>query len=180
MFCDKHLVAPAGQRGGWLSAYKRRLAMGKTAQAQPIDASNITPRLWMGGVPPFDQDLPKVDALVLAAREHQPAGLQFHGFVYRCPLVDDHLEKAELLSAMMCAQTTAQLLLAGKTVLVTCAQGRNRAGLIAGFALGYVTRLTADEIIDLIRKRRKLGGVLANDAFCGYLRKYIDGGRKPR
>ncbi len=139
-----------------------------------LDASNIAPRLWMGSKPPFDRDLPKVDMLVLAARELQPASAAFHGQIYRCPLIDDHLELDSIARALQCAHTVAKFLLQKKTVLVTCSQGRNRSGLITGLALGYITRMKADEIVDLIRARRKTSGVLSNEAFVGYLRKYID------
>lgn len=147
-----------------------------------VDASNIAPRLWMGSRPPIDRDLPKIDLLVLAAREFQPTKAQmvFHGSVYHCPLVDDHLELADIASALQCAHTVAQVLLQKKSVLVTCSQGRNRSGLITGLALGYVTRMTGDQIIDLIRSRRSGTGVLSNQAFCGYLRKYIDGDRRKK
>ena len=148
--------------------------------AERLDASNIAPRLWMGSKPPFDRDLPKVDLLVLAAREVQPTQLAFHGTVYRCPLVDDHLELGAIAQALQCAHTVAQVLLQKKTVLVTCSQGRNRSGLITGLALGYVTRMTGDQIIELIRSRRSVSGVLSNQAFCGYLRKYIDGDRRKK
>ena len=142
-----------------------------------LDASNIAPRLWMGGRPPFDRDLPKLDVLVLCARELQPAQTAFHGLVYRCPLVDDHLELDAISRALVCAHTVAQIILQKKTVLVTCSQGRNRSGLVVGFALGYLTRMTAEQIVEHIRRRRKTNGVLSNEAFVGYLQKYVDGKR---
>lgn len=144
-----------------------------------LDASNIAPRLWMGGKPPFDRDLPRIDVLALCARELQPAQVAFHGHVLRCPLIDDHLDKTMISRALMTAHTVAQCLLQRKSVLVTCSQGRNRSGLIVGLALGYITRMTADQLVDLIRTRRRISGVLSNEAFVEYLRRYVDGKRKP-
>ncbi len=150
-------------------------------EAKPIalDANNIAPRLWIGGEPPLDHDLPRIDMLVLCAREIQPAKTAFHGIVYKVPLIDDVLPLGMVSQAMLAAHTVARALLQKKTVLVTCSHGRNRSALIAGLALGYVTRMTADQIVELIRQRRKTSGVLSNEAFVGYLRKYIDGKRRP-
>ncbi len=179
LFCEKHILSPTGQRGGWLSAHKRKQSIVQNP-TERLDASNIAPRLWMGGKPPFDKDLPKIDMLVLAARELQPQQVAFHGSVYRCPLVDDYLELDDIGRALMCAHTVATMLLAKKSVLVTCSAGKNRSGLITGLALGYIVpRMTSDDIIRLIRLRRGIPGVLANPAFLGYLKKYIDGKKPP-
>lgn len=173
LFCDPHSRAPAGQRGGWLSAHKRKLAMVKDSK-EPLDAHNISRGLWMGGVPPYDRDLPKVDALFLCAREHQPARLAFHGIVYRCPLIDDYLEPSQITQALMAGHAAAQLIAARKTVLITCSMGRNRSGLVTGFALGYLTRMPSADIVTLIRARRKIEGVLSNPAFVEYLKRYLN------
>lgn len=182
VFCDIHIRAPSGQRGGWLSAYRRKQSMVDQPAMEQVrlDASNIAPRLWMGAKPPFDRDLPKIDILVLAARELQPAKTAFHGALYHCPLVDDHLELTDIARALQCAHSVAAALLAKQSVLVTCSQGRNRSGLITGLALGYITRMTADQIIDHIRRRRTTSGVLSNQAFVEHLRKYIDGDRRKK
>lgn len=151
-----------------------------TGGERALDASNIAPRLWMGAEPPFDLDLPKVDVLVLCAQELQPARLAFHGTVLRCPLIDDYLEQSDIARALMTAHRVATLLVQNLRVLVTCAQGKNRSGLITGFALGHVTRMSADQIIELIKKRRNVSGVLSNQAFVGYLQKYVGDRRAPK
>ncbi len=154
------------------------MVAGQAKDDAVLDASNIARRLWIGGRPPFDRDIPDVDMLVLCAREHQPQPIAFHGLVYRCPLVDDHLDLSSISRALLAAHTVARVLLQKKTVLVTCSQGRNRSALVAGMALGYVTKMTADQIVELVRARRKISGVLSNEAFVGYLRKYVDGKRR--
>src|SRR5690242_1643176 len=96
-----HLLAPAGQRGGWLSAHKRRLERGGAApHDQPIDMSNITPRLWVGGRPPFDRDLPDFDVLVLCAQELQPPELAFRRELVRAPLPDATLTTPQIRTAL--------------------------------------------------------------------------------
>lgn len=173
VLCATHMKAPIGQRGGWVSAHRRKLKV-----AQMLDVSNISPRLWMGGAPPFDKDLPAVDILVLCARELQPTTLAFHGEVLRCPLIDDYLEPTDLKLALDTAHTVATQIVAGKRVLVTCAQGRNRSGLVTGLALGKITLMSHDQIIALIRRRRGIPGVFSNEAFTGYLKRFIGAGRQ--
>src|SRR5690349_1357478 len=113
LFCRVHEQAPGVQRGGWLSAERRRLRMATsqrvdtsgivTLQDQKLDASNVATRLWIGGRPPFDRDLPGFDLLVLCARELQPDHVAFHGTVIRCPLRDDILDHPELTRAVLTA-----------------------------------------------------------------------------
>lgn len=169
-FCERHSRAPAVQRGGWLSAFKRK------SQSVAIDASNIATRLWVGGAPPVTLDMPSVDMLVLCAREIQPAQLAFHGHVLRCPIIDDVLSDNELRMVLQASGRVAKLLSAKRRVLVTCAQGRNRSALVAALALGRITRYSADQLIDLVRKRRRTD-CLTNPYFREVLVKYVGAGR---
>lgn len=168
VFCAGHMSAPAGKRGGWLSAYRRAQRRGS---GTVIDASNIAKRLWMGSAPPSDRDLPNFDVVVLCALEYQPITMAFHGPVVRCPITDDIPSPRELEQAVGAARQTASALVAGKTVLVTCAQGRNRSGLVTGLALGLVTRMRGKTIVDLIRTRRP--SALTNPHFVRVLERLI-------
>lgn len=170
-FCAKHAAAPAGQRGGWLSAYRRALARGHGAT---LDASSVARRLWIGAAPPFDRDLPDFDVLVLTALEHQPTEPAFHGVVVRCPLVDGPLAPPEITRALTCGKSVAKALADGRRVLVTCHAGRNRSALVAGLGLGLVTRMTADQIVELIRARRRQDA-LSNPYFVKILKTYVPG-----
>ena len=171
-FCGEHGKAPATRRGGWLSAEKRRRELVK------IDASNIAPRLWVGGRPREELDMPQIDTLVLCAREIQPAQLAFHGRVIRCPLPDSELTRRELELALLGSKLVAKALVDRERVLVTCAMGLNRSAFVASLALGRVTTLSADAIIELVRARRD-AGALGNQHFCGHLREIIGSGRVP-
>lgn len=179
VFCAAHLRAPAGQRGGWLSAEKRRRQRANDpTMTTPLDASNIARRLWVGGKPPFDRDLPDFDVLVLCAQELQPERLAFHGTVIRCPLPDAALSPAELERAVAASRSLAERLIAHDRVLVTCAMGINRSALVTSLALGRCTRMSAQTIITLIRTRRH-SECLSNQHFCDILHRFIGKGRAP-
>lgn len=175
MFCRVDEGAPAGKRGGWLSAYKRRQ---RAAGGDVIDASNIVRRLWIGAKPPADRPLPTFDTVVLCAEEYQPRMPHVHD-VLRVPLQDAMLDPAGLELALLAAREVAQRLSSGKTVLVTCYAGRNRSALVAGLGLGLVTRMTADQIIQLVRARRR-PDCFTNAHFRAYMKAFIGAGRVPR
>lgn len=179
LFCARHMLAPAARRGGWLSAWKRAR---ERAAAQPeevaMDMSNISPRLWVGARPPFDRDLPDFDVLVLCAQEIQPAVLGFGRQVLRVPLPDSALTTEETRRALIGGRRVAEALVAGNRVLVTCQQGMNRSALVASLALGHVTRMTAPQIITLVRSRRTPGvpadqGALRNPHFCDLIGRFV-------
>lgn len=178
LFCRPHELAPAAQRGGWLSAEKRRRAMGASKEIA-LDASNIVKRLWVGSVPPFDRDLPDFDTLVLCARELQPERIVFGRQVIRVPIPDNALTSDELRRALAGGRQVAASLAAGKRVLVTCHAGLNRSALVASIGLGMVTRMQPAEIIDLMRARRS-PEALGNRFFCDYIMRFIGAARKPR
>ncbi len=90
-------------------------------------------RLAQGGAPPPHARLP-FDVVVLAAMEYQP---DLPGYrVLRVPLDDgpppDHATRVVIRGA---ARRVADCVRAGDRVLVTCWQGKNRSGVIAGLAL---------------------------------------------
>lgn len=156
--------APAGARGGWMSAFRRSQ---KRVAGSSMDASLIAKRLWIGSVPPFDRDLPTFDVLTLCALEHQPPVTAFHGSLIRCPITDGPLSPRELEYTDAAATFVARALVSGKTVLVTCHAGRNRSALVTGLALGRVTRMKGKTIVDLIRARRP--NALSNQHFARIL-----------
>jgi len=183
LFCRAHEAAPAAQRGGWLSAEKRRRKLAASSE-EVLDASCITPpspgsrsngslrSLWVGGKPPFDRDLPGLDVLALCARELQPDHVAFHGYVIRCPLPDAELSSLEVRYALQAAKLIADSLAVRRRVLVTCAQGINRSALVASLALARVTRLSADDLIRVMRSRRH-PSALFNPHFQGLLRQFV-------
>jgi len=165
-FCEHHAQAPAGQRGGWLSAAKRK----------PYDASAISPRLWIGAKPPFDRDLPTVDLLVLCAVELQPERLAFHGRVLRCPLPDSELDVGQAKMALAASVVVAKTIAQGQRALVTCAAGLNRSALVVAFTLGHLTTMDSERVIAHIRKHRR-PDALNNRHFQKFIHRVIGDGR---
>lgn len=141
-----------------------------------LDASNIVPRLWIGGRPPFDRDLPQFDVLVLCARELQPAQVAFHGRLIRCPVEDGVLSMDDIRNVLSSARAVADSLVARRQILVTCAAGLNRSVLVASLALSRITRLGTDDLIHLMRRRRN-PCALYNQHFQDLLRQFVGRGR---
>lgn len=175
LFCRRHELAPAAQRGGWLSAEKRRRKMAGSA-TDKLDASQVFMRLWVGSQPPFDRDLPDFDMLVLCAQELQPAHVEFHGRVVRCPVPDGVLEPRQIARVLMTSRAVAQALAAGQRVLVTCQAGINRSALVASLALARVTRMSAEELVVLMRRARN-PQALFNPHFREIIANLVGSGR---
>ncbi len=91
--------------------------------------------LAQGSRPPVGVRLP-FDVIVLAAWEYQP---EMPGYeVMHVPLDDEFEEPVtaeDRTRIQGAARTVARRVRAGRRVLVTCHQGRNRSGVIAGLAL---------------------------------------------
>lgn len=123
--------------------------------------------LAQGSAPPPGIPLP-FDVIVLAAMEYQP---DLPGYeVIRVPLDDgpppDSATRGLIRAA---AREIAARVRAGKRVLVTCWQGRNRSGVLAGLALvelGFPRSLAVSRI-------RRLRNGLTNAHF----RAMVNGGR---
>jgi len=164
--CVLHAKAPAGQRGGWLSAAKRK----------PYDATVVSPRLWIGAKPPLDKDLPGVDLLVLCAAEVQPDQLAFHGTVLRCPIPDAELDAAQVRLVMQTAVAVAKAIVTRKRVLVTCRLGLNRSALVIALALHQLTTMSGQEIVEHIRRQRSLSA-LSNKHFVQLVKGVVGDGR---
>lgn len=165
-FCEVHAKAPAGQRGGWISAAKRK----------PYDATVIAPRLWIGSQPPFDVDLPRIDTLVLCARELQPDALAFHGPVLRCPIPDAELDAVQVAIVAKAAVSVAKAIVSGQRVLVTCRMGLNRSALVVALALHQLTTMDAKQVVAHIRRKRN-ADALSNAYFVSIIDRIVGDGR---
>lgn len=119
-----------------------------------IDRNEILPRLWMGSAPEPRDSLRGIDVWIACTREHPPALPRFKGRRIRVKLVDDHLDPQEILAAQKGAVAAAKALKAGQCVLVTCAAGLNRSGLVTAFTLRLVTRMHPNEVLATIRTKR--------------------------
>lgn len=141
------------------------------SKTETLDASNLVRRLWLGAKPPFDRQLP-FDVLVLCAQELQPSSMPFAGRVLRPAIPDAPLSQGELSRVLLSSRAVAASLMAGRKVLVTCADGMGRSALVAGLGLGFCTNMGPDEVVDLIRRRRS-DGCLRNQYFVDVLRRLI-------
>jgi hypothetical protein len=139
---------------------------------EEIDATRLTDRLYIGGMPTEGRVLARAgfSGLVLCAAEHQPSSRRFPGlrWVGHCPLFDWQIEPPEIDMAMAGATAVVDMWERGERLLVTCAQGRNRSGLVCAMALNLITCMPAADCIRLVRRMREpdIGApVLANKSF---------------
>lgn len=131
-----------------------------------LDATRIVSHVYQGSMPPLGHEVRRCgfDALVLAAREYQPPAVEFPGVVVvHAPIDDAVLTRDEWRTAKHAAVRVERLVRSGARVLITCAMGRNRSGLITALALKLLTRKRNDEIVALIRACR--AGALTNQTF---------------
>lgn len=132
--------------------------------------SKIVTGLFQGGYPLSNPAEDGFDALVLCAEEYQPEAEHFPGVeVIHAPMVDDQIDLETIERASVAAAKVADLVRDGKArkVLVTCAAGKNRSGLVAGLILHDLYGLSGGEAVAVIRAKRP--GALSNDSFAEFL-----------
>lgn len=137
-----------------------------------IDATRIAPRLYQGGAPHTGRVLAAtgIHVLVLCAEEIQPAAACFPGVkVIHAPNDDSGSPPtvAQLQDAIAAAAEVETWWRWGCRVLVTCAQGRNRSGLVTALVLRGLSGRPSRECIAHIQQRR--AGALTNPHFCRFL-----------
>jgi protein-tyrosine phosphatase len=112
--------------------------------------------LAIGSAPPPDAGLKRFDVVVFTAREYQPPEADFPprspDFIH-APLHDARPTPDEVQIAVVAGVDVAELVRSGKTVLVTCWQGRNRSGLVTALALCELDD-TAFTAISKVRQAR--------------------------
>lgn len=139
-----------------------------------MDANEIYPGLWMGGHTHAREPGPAFDLRVLAAMELPHDDARLAHVAISVPLDDRDVpvttEEATRIrdAAVLVAAEVAR----HHRVLVTCAAGRNRSGVVVARALmflGYPAR----KAINAVRARRRLpprlSPALGNQAFVGWL-----------
>jgi protein-tyrosine phosphatase len=92
-------------------------------------------------------------------------------------MIDGEISRAELNQALVTSNSVARALVSKQRVLVTCAMGINRSAFVAALALARITRLSADQLVTLMRTRRD-NHCLSNEHFRGYLQKFVGAGRR--
>lgn len=136
-----------------------------------FDATRIAPYLYQGSAPPEGSAVRDggFDILMLCAEEHQPSGSRFPGVhVVHAPLDDGFLPPDEWRRARRAGAVVARAVRSGYRVLVTCAMGRNRSGLVVALAL--IDMGVAPENV-IARIQRKRDGALTNPHFVRALRR---------
>lgn len=141
--------------------------------AKLVDADLVMPGLFMGAKP-MPAYYPRLGSIALCAREYQPSAIYFPSVtVLHVPLDDDStrdLKKEELRTVLRAVSTLASLLTSGKTVLVTCAAGLNRSGLVTALTMHRAYGVKADAIIRRIRSARG-PWALSNPKFVELVKK---------
>lgn len=117
------------------------------------------------------------DAVVLCAEEHQPRWTVPRGkALFKLPLDDDDYQQVPLDVGRIIIQTAHAAgthHVAGRTVVSTCHQGRNRSGLVTALIMMLHYRMPSAEAIRMVQQRRKHpDGALANPMFVQFLHNY--------
>jgi hypothetical protein len=120
------------------------------------DVTHLAGDLWIGSAPRSMRGRERFDVIFLCAEEWQPPAENFPGAVVRRCGFDDSgdLTDEEIDVALNAAAQAAEDLVAGRTVLLTCAMGRNRSALVSALALHMVTGESAMRTGRLVREKR--------------------------
>lgn len=131
----------------------------------------LDPFLGQGDFPEHQTRFsPTFNCLVLCAFERQPPNYVYPDVVVlRAPIDDSLLTHAEAKIASEVAKNVALRIRHGQKVLVTCAMGRNRSGLVSGLTL-ITLGFSAEQAIRRVRRARV--NALSNPSFTAYLRLY--------
>jgi protein-tyrosine phosphatase len=86
--------------------------------------------------------------------------------------VDDRLNRRQIEVAADAAKRAANAYRRGERVLVTCAEGRNRSGLVTALALHFATGCGGPAAVEIVKARRlaPTGPALSNPTFENFLR----------
>lgn len=138
---------------------------------RPALGTRLLSNLWIGPLPPNIEACRAAGfgAVVFCAVELQPPSHLLGSGVESilCPLNDDpsvRLTQQQFSQAAMAGRRVAELVRSGTAVLVTCAQGRNRSGLVSALALHLLNGWRGTDAIRYVRQRRQ--HALTNQDFC--------------
>lgn len=139
-----------------------------------MPACQISPRHWQGGFPRRGDLLKRAgfDAVALCAREIQPdavdCAILFPGLeVVHAPIDDAEISRSDVATAGQAVVDLLEIVLSGRRVLVTCAQGKNRSGLVSALLLVARYGLSGADAAAVIRCARP--GALTNPSFSRFL-----------
>lgn len=130
------------------------------ASAAPWPPTEIVEGVWQSGHP---QPGEKWDAVVDLDGDQPP--LEDVAMYVQWPIPDGPAPEHDVLVAL--ADLISDLRRTGKRVLIHCAGGMNRSGLVVAAVLVRDDGMPIDEAIELIRARRP--GALNNQSFVQHL-----------
>lgn len=146
-----------------------------------VEASEIVPRLWQGSRPAPGYLVAQAgfNVLVLCAREYQPEASAFPGVeVIHAPNDDAPslypFTEEDLKAAITASARVVKAYKQGQNILITCAAGLNRSGLVTAISLHRLFGWDGQTCIRKIRKQRKpRHGIqpLSNHEFTKALRR---------
>jgi hypothetical protein len=154
----------------------------------PVIADEISPRLYMGPLPPPGGSVARegFSTLVLCAlrREYRsvymlnaqtPVEQAFQGVeVFVVDLDDDFdnpLSEQDYQRAATAGELVKRTVRAKRNALVTCIAGRNRSGLVTALALRGLCDWPGQKAMDHVRRMRNSPHVLSNPQFANTLSK---------
>ncbi len=135
-----------------------------------VDAHWLTTRLWQGSFPyaggGYLAEL-GFTVVVLCAYEMQ-APEHFESIqCILCPMDDGRLSSAEAKQAHATAGSVAALWREGHRILITCAAGRNRSGLVSALTLRLIRGISGSAAVNRVKVVRP--NALTNPSFVSYL-----------
>lgn len=143
------------------------------ALGSKLGASWISEHLWQGETPPFGNAVKQagIDVLISCQREFIASAAEFPGvLVHYVPLRDCYdPTELEILSAREAAVVAKTSVLNKQNVLIHCAQGLNRSGLVMALTLKSLLGLTGYQARLIIQANRQ--GALFNETFCSIIEK---------
>lgn len=125
------------------------------------DFDMIAPRIAQGSYPDHPPDaFTEFDVVVFCAKELQPRNVrhQSHQTAVFVPMDDDPYQPIDSKSGQVLhtvAKKLAAYVQSGKRVLITCAAGMNRSGLVTGLTLIYLGWSGPDAVRTIRSKRRR-------------------------
>jgi hypothetical protein len=143
----------------------------QSAGAPGLDASRVWKGLYQGSFPRPGRTVAKAGftTLILCAEELQPRSREYPGIecVAHVAIDDGELTKEELERALTGAGCALETLAKGHRVLVTCAAGLNRSGLVTALVMHGLTGMSGKDCVEHVRKHRS--GALRNESFVRWL-----------
>ena len=136
------------------------------------DYNWIATGLAQGSYPePPESAFEHFDVVVFAAEELQPNIQAPPGcYLFKLPMDDDIYRPVPPEVGQVLHQTAhalASYLAAGNKVLTTCAQGRNRSGILTALTMMYAFDMPAKDVISIIQRKRSYA--LSNTMFTQWL-----------